>query len=92
MAAQAREIAEPAAGEGPSYIALLRWFWTFVGLDGVPIGGSALNDGRHYLRAVAILAPKVTQLIPGYDLACDSLDSGEPPQQHRLRCLIPHLL
>ena len=69
-------MAEPAAGEGPSYIALLRWFWTFVGLDDVPIGGSALNDGRHYLRAVAILAPQVTQLIAGYGLACDSADDA----------------
>lgn len=51
---------ELSAGEGPSYIALLRWFWTFAGLEGVPIGGSALNDGAHYLRALAILAPQVS--------------------------------
>ncbi len=54
------------AGDGPSYIALLRWFWTFVGLDEVAIGGSALNDGRHYLRAMAILAPQVGSLCSTY--------------------------
>ena len=67
---------EPSAGDGPSYIALLRWFWTFVGLDGVPIGGSALNDGRHYLRALAILSPQVTHGVAGYGAACESADAA----------------
>ena len=69
-------MAEPSAGDGPSYIALLRWFWTFAGLDGIPIGGSALNDGRHYLRAMPLLAPRVDlHAIPGYAAACESGDA-----------------
>jgi hypothetical protein len=40
-------------GEGPSYIALLRWFWSFVGIKG-QIGGSALQDGRYFLDAMVI--------------------------------------
>ena len=68
-------MAEPSAGDGPSYIALLRWFWTFAGLDGIPIGGSALNDGRHYLRAMSLLAPRADlHAIPGYTAACESGD------------------
>lgn len=67
--------APSSAGDGPSYIALLRWFWTFAGLDGVPIGGSALNDGRHYLRALSILAPQVTAGVGGYVAACESGDT-----------------
>jgi hypothetical protein len=72
-------------GEGPSYIALLRWFWSFVGIKG-QIGGSALQDGRYFLDAMVIGTMLLLPLPPLLLLPLPPPPPPPPLQRRRCCC------